>query len=48
MGWFPYTASKLSDADRGYLVLQFYMVIIAYTQQVSGIEELFGTLAIVL
>ena len=37
----PYTASGNLAADKGHQVLQFYMTIIAYTQQLSDMKDLF-------
>ena len=42
---FQYTASQTLAGDRGYLVLQYSMTMIAYTQQVLNMEDLFGTVA---
>ena len=47
MGPNPYTASENSAADKGHKVLQYYMSIIAYTQQLLDMEDLFGTQQIV-
>ena len=43
MGSQPYTASKNLAADKRHSVLQLYMTIIAYTKQLSDMEDLFGT-----
>ena len=42
MGWFPYMASETKAAERRYLVLQYFVAIIAYSQQVLGKNDLFG------
>ena len=41
----PYTASENLDADQGHHVLQYYINIIANTQQLLDMEDLFGTSA---
>ena len=41
----PYTASGNLAADKGHQVLQFYMTIIAYTQQLLDMKDSFGTSA---
>ena len=45
MGPEPYTASEHLAADKGHYVLKFYITIIAYTQQLLVMEDLFGTSA---
>ena len=35
----PYTASENLAADKGHCVLQYYMTIIAYTQQLLDMED---------
>ena len=45
MGLRPYTASENFAADKGHKVLQYYMTIITYTQQLFDMEDLFGTSA---
>ena len=45
MGPLPYKASENLAADKGHLVLQYNINIIAYTQQLSDMEDLFGTSA---
>ena len=45
MGSFPYTVTLTLAADKRYLVLQYSMAFISYTQQVLDMEDLFGTLA---
>ena len=45
MGLEPYTASEHLAADKGHYVLKFYITIIAYTQQLLVMEDLFGTSA---
>ena len=45
MGWFPYMEFENLAIDRGYLVLQYPMAIIAYTKYVLDLEDLFGTSA---
>ena len=45
MGPYPVTASEHLAADKGHLVLIYYMTIIAYTQQLLDMEDLFGTSA---
>ena len=45
MGPWPYTASKNFTADQGHHVLQYYINIIANTQQLLDMEDLFGTSA---
>ena len=45
MAPWPYKASENLAADKGHLVLQFYMIIIAYTQQFSDMADLFETSA---
>ena len=42
-GGFPNTASETKAADRRYAVLQYYVFIVAYLQQVLGKKDLFGT-----
>ena len=41
----PYTASENLAADQAHHVLQFYINIIANTQQLLDMEDLFGTSA---
>ena len=41
----PYTASENLAADLGHHVLQYYISIIANTQQILDMEHLFGTSA---
>ena len=41
MGPKPYTAFENLAADRGHYVLQYYMAIITYTQQLLDMEDLF-------
>ena len=43
--YMPYTASENLAADQGHHVLQYYINIIANTQQLLDIEDLFGTSA---
>ena len=45
MGPKPFTASENLAADKGHKVLQYYMTIIAYTQQLLDMEDVFGTSA---
>ena len=45
MGQYPYTASENLAADQGHHVLQYYINIIAYMQQLLDREDLFGTSA---
>ena len=45
MGPWPYKASENLPADKGHSFLQYYMAIIAYTQQLFDTEDLFGTSA---
>ena len=41
MGLFPCMAYGTLATDRRYLVLQYYVAFIAYSQQVLGMESLF-------
>ena len=43
MGPKPYTASENLAADQGHHVLQYYINIMANTQQLFDMEDLFGT-----
>ena len=43
MGTYPYTAPEKLAADQGHHVLQYYINIIAITQQLLDMEDLFGT-----
>ena len=45
MGPQPYTASENLAADQGHHVQQYYINIIANTQQLLDMEDLFGTSA---
>ena len=45
MGTYPYAASENLAADQGHHVLQYYINIIANTQQVLDMEDVFGTTA---
>ena len=45
MGPYLYEASEKLAADQEYQMLQYYINIIAYTQQLLDMEDLFGTTA---